>query len=71
MILRGKWILTFAFAGTAGNMVLEWSDLGHRDQDRWPQRYKISVACPMYCLLIVLDRTLSLPQTCIACAFYR
>ena len=26
-ILRGEWVLTFAFAGMAGNAVLEWSDL--------------------------------------------
>jgi len=26
-ILQGEWMLTLAFAGTAGNQVIEWADL--------------------------------------------
>ena len=32
--------------------------------------YKRSVTCPVFCLLIVLDRILLLPQTCTTYAYY-
>ena len=64
-------MLTFAFAGGAGNEVLEWVDLDTEIKTAGLKDVNEKCDLPyFFCSLIVFDRTLLLPQTCATCLFY-